>query len=291
MEMHQVRYFLAVCEALNFTRAAEACHVAQPSLTAAIKKLEQELGGELFRRERSRTHLTDLGKLMRPHMEQVYAASEAAKADAYGFTALEKAEIKLGVMSTIGPTQIVGFLTRLSQDIPAIELSIREAAGKDLITLLLEGEIDVGLIGLPSFSDRLNAIPLYSERYTIAFAQGHAFEQMNTVPLSRLDGEDYLVRLHCEFADHFEAMGFEASHEVKVRYSSEREDWIQAMVLAGMGCTVMPEFLPLLPGIATRSLVEPEIARTISLVTVAGRRHSPAVGALVRLAHRYPWPR
>jgi DNA-binding transcriptional LysR family regulator len=290
MEMHQVRYFLAVCEALNFTRAAEACHVAQPSLTAAIKKLEQELGGELFRRERSRTHLTDLGKLMRPHMEQVYAASEAAKADAYGFTTLEKAEIKLGVMSTIGPTQIVGFLTRLSQDIPAIELSIREAAGKDLITLLLEGEIDVGLIGLPSFSDRLNAIPLYSERYTIAFAQGHAFEQMNTVPLSRLDGEDYLVRLHCEFTDHFEAMGFEASHEVKVRYSSEREDWIQAMVLAGMGCTVMPEFLPLLPGIATRSLVEPEIARTISLVTVAGRRHSPAVGALVRLAHRHPWP-
>lgn len=59
MEMHQVRYFLAVCEALNFTRAAKACHVAQPSLTAAIKKLEQELGGELFRRERSRTHLTD----------------------------------------------------------------------------------------------------------------------------------------------------------------------------------------------------------------------------------------
>ena len=156
-------------------------------------------------------------------------------------------------MSTIGPTQIVGFLTRLNQDIPAIELSIREAAGKHLIALLLEGEIDVGLIGLPSFPDRLNAIPLYSERYTIAFAQGHAFEQMNTVPLAQLDGEDYLVRLHCEFADHFEAMGFEASHEVKVRYSSEREDWIQAMVLAWMGCTVMPEFLPLLPGIATRS--------------------------------------
>ncbi|MDX1576049.1 MAG: LysR family transcriptional regulator, partial [Kiloniellales bacterium] len=87
MEMHQVRYFLAVCEALNFTRAAEACHVAQPSLTAAIKKLERELGGELFRRERSRTHLTDLGRLMKPHLEQIYAASEAAKADAYGFTA------------------------------------------------------------------------------------------------------------------------------------------------------------------------------------------------------------
>ena len=291
MEMHQVRYFLAVCEALNFTRAAEACHVAQPSLTAAIKKLEEELGGELFRRERSRTHLTDLGRLMKPHLEQIYSASEAAKADAYGFQSLEKAEINLGVMSTIGPSQMVGFISKLSEDIPAIELNIREAAGRDLVNSLMEGEIDVGLIGLPSFPERLNAIPLYSERYTIAFAKGHAFEQMNTVPISRLHGEDYLVRLHCEFIDHFEALGFESHHEVNVRYSSEREDWIQAMVLAGLGCTVMPEFLPVLPGIATRSLVEPEVSRAISLVTVAGRRYSPGVGALVRLAQSYPWPR
>ena len=147
MEMHQVRYYLAVCEALNFTRAAEASHVSQPSLTAAIKKLEAELGGELFRRERSRTHLTELGKLTRPHLEQIYAASAAAKADADGFTSLEKAEINLGVMSTIGPTQMIGFISELSEDIPAIELNIREAAGRDLVTLLLEGEIDVGLIG------------------------------------------------------------------------------------------------------------------------------------------------
>ena len=80
MEMHQVRYFLAVCEALNFTRAAEACNVAQPSLTKAIRKLEDELGGELFRRERNQTQLTDLGQLMKPHIETIYSASEAAKA-------------------------------------------------------------------------------------------------------------------------------------------------------------------------------------------------------------------
>ena len=135
----------------------------------------------------------------------------------------------------------------------------------------------------------MDAIPLYSERYTIAFAKGHRFEQMNAVPVSQLDGEDYLVRLHCEFMDHFEALGLEASHETKIRYSTEREDWIQAMVLARLGCTVMPEFLPMLSGIATRPLVEPEVARRISLVTVAGRRQSPAVAALVRLARRYPW--
>ena len=64
MEMHQVRYFLALCETLNFTRAAQRCNVAQPSLTRAIKNLEEELGGPLFRRERNRTHLTDLGRLV-----------------------------------------------------------------------------------------------------------------------------------------------------------------------------------------------------------------------------------
>jgi DNA-binding transcriptional LysR family regulator len=71
MEMHQIRYFLAVCETLNFTRAAEQCNVTQPALTRAIQKLEEELGGLLFRRERHLTHLTDLGRLVRPQLEQV----------------------------------------------------------------------------------------------------------------------------------------------------------------------------------------------------------------------------
>jgi DNA-binding transcriptional LysR family regulator len=68
MEMYQIRHFLAVSEYLNFRRAAEKCHVSGPALTRAIQKLEDELGGKLFRRERNRTHLTDLGALIRPHL-------------------------------------------------------------------------------------------------------------------------------------------------------------------------------------------------------------------------------
>ena len=77
MEMHQVRYFLAVARTLNFTRAAEESNVTQPSLTRAIQKLEEEFGGLLFRRERALTHLTDLGRLMLPHLERAYAAAAA----------------------------------------------------------------------------------------------------------------------------------------------------------------------------------------------------------------------
>ena len=84
--MHQIRYFLAVCETLNFTRAAEACHVSQPSLTRAIKGLEDELGGPLFRRERNNTHLTGLGEMMRPHLSQVLIETDAAKERAKSFS-------------------------------------------------------------------------------------------------------------------------------------------------------------------------------------------------------------
>ena len=95
MEMHQVRYFLAVCDTLNFTRAAERCHVSQPALTRAIKKLEEELGGPLFRRERSLTHLTDLGRMMQPHLKQSLAGATAAMATAQDFQTLEKAPRKV----------------------------------------------------------------------------------------------------------------------------------------------------------------------------------------------------
>ena len=79
MEMHQVRYFLAVARLLNFTRAAEECNVTQPSLTRAIKQLEAEMGGDLFRRERPAAQLTELGQRMHPLLQQCYDAASGAR--------------------------------------------------------------------------------------------------------------------------------------------------------------------------------------------------------------------
>jgi DNA-binding transcriptional LysR family regulator len=87
MEMHQIKYFLAVCSERNFSRAARFCKVSQPSLTRAIKLLEAEFGGALFRRTRGHSHLTSLGELVRPHLEKAWEKSEAAVACAREFTA------------------------------------------------------------------------------------------------------------------------------------------------------------------------------------------------------------
>ena len=289
MEMHQVRYFVALCETLNFTRAAEQCGVAQPSLTKAIQRLEEELGGPLFARERNLTHLTDLGRLMRPHLEAVYHASEAVRLEADNFQKMECGSVRLGVMCTIGPTRLIGFLKRFRRELPAIEITLKDAPGRQIVEMLMEGELDVALVGLPNLPERFDTVPLYEERYMVAFYPGHRFEQLPAVPYRELDKEDYLARLNCEYPDHFNALGIPDRAQVNVCFETEREDWIQAMILAGLGCAVMPEYLPMLPGIATRPLVEPQINRQVRLATIAGRRFSPALRAFVSLAGRHNW--
>lgn len=289
MEMHQARYFLALCETLNFTRAAERCNVAQPSLTRAISNLEKELGGDLFRRERNRTHLTDLGRLVQRHIEQMIAASLAAQEEAKLYTKVEAAPLRLGMMCTISAMRVVGFLQRIRAELPGIAISLRETKGMSLIDELLAGEIDVAVVGLPEFPERVDARPLFEERYVVAFRPGHRFEKMNAVPLADLDGENYLQRLNCEFPQYRAALDKPPTGKPNIVYGSEREDWIQVMLAAGMGCAVMPESMPLLPGIATRPLIEPEMSRTVALATVAGRRFPPPLAALLRLAQRHDW--
>src|SRR6516165_254095 len=111
MEMHQIRYFLAVAEELNFTRAAERCNVAQPSLTRAIRLLEEELGGPLFHRERANTHLSELGRMVHPYLTQVYEQTQAVKQQAINFTRLGQSTLKLGIMCTVSPAGLVDLVS------------------------------------------------------------------------------------------------------------------------------------------------------------------------------------
>ncbi len=290
MEIQQARYFLALCNSLNFTRAAQSSGVTQPSLTKAIQRLEEELGGPLFRRERGLSHLTDLGRRMRPHCEALVHADDMARHEAQSWRQLDRSPVRLGVMCTIGPTRLIPFLQRLRREAPSLDIAITDAPGGELVRLMLEGELDATFIGLPTLPERFDQHPLYRERYTVAFCPGHRFEAMDVVPLRELNGEDYLNRINCEYPDHFAALAIpDPAADARIRYSTEREDWIQAMILSGLGCAIMPEFLPILPGIATRIVVEPEITREIKLATVAGRRFSPALKCFVDLARRHPW--
>ena len=134
MELHQVRYFVAVSRLLNFTRAAEQCNVTQPSLSRAIKLLEEELGGLLFRRERESAHLTDLGHLVHPHLQSVYDHSRLAKDLSQDFVG--KWPLKLGIMSTISADEVVDLIANIRTRHPDVELRLCDANAKDLRTRL-----------------------------------------------------------------------------------------------------------------------------------------------------------
>ena len=290
MEMHQIRYFLAVCETLNFTRAAESCNVTQPALTRAVQKLEEEMGGLLLRRERSRTHLTEFGQAMRPHLEEVLRNTEAAGTTAKSFLTLDEGALRLGVMCTVGPLRCVGLMTRFNREHPGIAVNLREGVPEHLAALLADGELDIAIMTVPeSFRERLQVKLLYRERFVVAFPPGHRFHGQEAVRTEDCDGESYLMRLNCEYATCWDNFVKEHGIELKEVYRSEREDWIQTMVMAGLGICFMPEFSPLFPGLSTRPLVEPEVHREVALVTMPGRRFSAAVAAFVRTVTQHRW--
>jgi LysR family hydrogen peroxide-inducible transcriptional activator len=110
MEMHQVRYFLALCEERNFTRAAKRCGVAQPSLTRTIKQLETELGGSLFDRDRVKTRLTDFGILLRPELARIDRSASEAKRKAAKFLAARSVTHQPRTMRTHSVTAVVAVL-------------------------------------------------------------------------------------------------------------------------------------------------------------------------------------
>lgn len=289
--MHEVRYFLAVCDTLNFTRAAERCNVSQPALTRAIQKLESELGGLLFRRERLATHLTDLGQLVRPQLERMANDAEAVKTTANSFLRMNDAPISVGIMCTIGPLRCIGFLSRFQKEHPGIELTMTEDTPVRLTELLAEGKIDVAIMAQPDpYPERFDVHLIYREHFVIAFPPGHRFEKMNAVCVADVAGESYLSRINCEYYDQLSAICKACNAPLRNAYRSEREDWIQTMVMAGLGICFLPEFSPVLPGLHTRRVIEPEVLRDVSLVTVSGRRFSPAIGTFVRALKAYKWP-
>src|SRR5215831_4698265 len=138
MEMQEIRYFLALCESLNFRRAAVKSNVTQPALSRAIRKLEQELGGLLFRREPPHVGLTELGRLVRPQLEEIAARAKGVGLAAQQFLKLDNAPLRLGALCTIGPAIITKFLKEFSNKNPSVEITLRDGTPSGLKQLLLD---------------------------------------------------------------------------------------------------------------------------------------------------------
>ncbi len=227
MEMQQVVYFRALCEELNFTRAARRCNVSQPSLTRSIRLLEEEFGGALFRRERHHTHLSELGLVVKPHLDQILTRAEAAGREARGFKGLDQIRLT-GVMCTVAPSDVIQLLIGVRARHPGVRLELADATAEELDSQLRAGELEAAILAGPDQArePHLHYLPLFRERFVIVSAFDHRFANFDVVRVSDLKAESYLRRVNCEVAELFGKAWDEHDGHSKVAYRSDRDDWI-----------------------------------------------------------------
>lgn len=290
MEMHQVRYFLAVSETLNFTRAADQCNVAQPSLTRAIKLLEDELGGDLFRRERKFTHLTEFGQRMLPLLRQCYESALSAKQLASSLKSGDIAPLTLSLSLTIDLGLIVRPLTELTRALPGIELSFLRGRPDEVMEHLKTGEAELGIAGpLRTKWDRIDSWALFTEPFDLVVSKDHRLAGSNSVEFSKLRGDRFLIRTYCEMAEPFaellrgEGMADEAKHKMVC------EQDVMQLLETNLGIGILPRSQPCSVNLRRVPLTGLDLKRTVCLYAVAGRQRSCAASTLMKLLRATDW--
>ncbi|MFK7929864.1 MAG: LysR family transcriptional regulator [Myxococcota bacterium] len=281
MELHQVRYFLAVFETRNFTRAAEHSHVSQPALTKAIKKLEEELGGPLFHRERSGAKLTTLGEMVLPRFMRLAEESASIREIAQNHQLLRKVPVRVGVLCTIGPHQLARYLDVFHRQAPHVEVEIRVMRQGPLIKRLEDAELEIA-IGNADLATQpwLVVRRLYLEQYMVALPPAHPLTGRTTIALSDLHQQPYIDRMACELRDVVAEASSSRGVELYATYRSDREAWIECLVRAGIGVALLPEHSIVSDDTIRRPLEEPVVTRTIALMRSADNALSPAAKTL-----------
>ena len=174
---------------LSFTQAAEECHVAQPSLSRAIIKLEEELGGDLFRRERRLTHLTELGRMMLPLLSQCFESANAAEQLATSYKKGKCAPLRIGLSHTVNMQIVIQPLSELVRAFAGLELKFfRGTAGEVLEPQLQSGAIELAIAcPLPEEWERLESGTFsLDERFELAVNSDHALAMNNAVSLEHM---------------------------------------------------------------------------------------------------------
>jgi DNA-binding transcriptional LysR family regulator len=287
MEMQQLRYVVAVARAGNFSRAAEQCRVAQPSLSQQIQKLEEELGERLFDRLKREVKLTVHGETFLRRAVRILEEVDAAKREAVDAQNLLRGNLTIGVLPTIAPYLLPGVMGVFRQKYPGVEIVVQEDTTAQLLKLALAYEIDFALASQPIRDERLEVGELFSEELLLALPPGHPLAGKRSVTAADLEGENLIVMKegHC-LGD--QVLGFCDRRGVKpkISFRSAQLETVQALVVAGLGISLIPEMATRtergdLP--AHRSLQAPKPQRKIVAAWPKQRPLGRAAGEFLKL--------
>ena len=283
VQIGQLRCFLAVAEHRHFTRAARELGLAQPSVSAQVRGLEADLGGELFHRMKGNVTLTAAGEALLPFARRILADVDAAASEVSDVSGLARGRIAIGATPSLAATLAPPVLARFHEAHPGISLAMREAGSGDLVAAVEEGSVDVALVILPVRQDVLETQALLREELVVAVAREHPLAKRRTITLTDLRDvplvmfrEGYDLRSATEAA--CRAAGFAPTFAV----DGGEMDGVLALTTAGLGAAIVPS-LVVRPGGPLRAvrIERPALTRTIGIAHRRDRRLSRAAQELI----------
>jgi DNA-binding transcriptional LysR family regulator len=290
MVLRQLEYLCALADKRHFGRAAEACHVSQPALSVAIRKLESELGVELVHRDRRYDDLTPAGRQLVKRARQVLATSATFTAEASRLKGDLSGTLRLGVIPTALPV-IAEITTALLVEHPSVDLELRSLAATDIAAQLDAFTIDAGVTYLEDEPPRgLRAVEIFRERYAFLVAEGSgggrtiAWRDLDGASLCLLTAEMHNRRL-------VDAALAAAAVETKVRIETDSISGLLSFVHRGWSSIVSETWLNLYgvpDGMRALRLVEPELSYPIGIVTRDTDHLPPLPAALLKTAAPLP---
>jgi LysR family transcriptional regulator, hydrogen peroxide-inducible genes activator len=278
MELHQLRYFVAVAQTGSFTRAAELCLISQPSLSQQVKKLEDGLGQRLLDRLGKRAALTDAGKALLERATHILAAVDNAERQLKDFDQSVSGRLAIGAIPTVAPYLLPDALRAFTRAYPSVELIIQEDLTAHLLAAAAAGDLDLALVALPITDDRLAVEPLFTEPLLLALPLGHRF-QRGRVSLNEVREERFIVldEMHC-LGEQLQSICNEAGCQ-RIACRSSQLSTVQTLIALGQGVSLLPAMAQAADRsrrVAYRPLAEPQPTRTIVAVWHKYRYHSTA---------------
>lgn len=241
MEMQQLRYVVAVARTGNFSRAAEQCHVSQPSLSQQIQKLEGELGERLFDRLKREAKLTPHGEGFLRRAVRILEEVDAAKREAADAQHSLRGTLTIGVLPTIAPYLLPRVLVAFTGTFPGVEIVVQEDTTARLLKLALAYEIDFALASQPIQDQRLKLRELFEEELLLAVPPGHPLTRKRTVSATDLDEERLIVMKegHC-LGDQVLRFCDQRAARPHISFRSAQLETVQSLVRAGLGLSLIP---------------------------------------------------
>ena len=294
MNLSDLRYLVAVADHRHFGRAAEACFVSQPTLSTQIKKLERELGVELFERHPRQVLLTAAGEQVLQHARRAVAEADSIREVARQTRDPETGSLRLGIFPTLGPYLLPHVVPALHRRFPQLELLLVEEKTEVLLQRLHDGVIDVAALALPVEGDHLHTEPLFDEQFVLAVPADHDLASTKRkVNLSVIAGEQLLLleEGHCLRAQALSVCHLNGASERRGFRATSLET-LRQMVASGGGITLLPELavqppVPAYDGVRLLHFSNPAPSRRIGLVwrsTSAFSGFLPKIADVMRAA-------